>query len=229
MIKDNLDRINSDISAICESVGVNPNEIALIGVTKYTDAGKVTEAIEAGLTHIGENKVQEARDKFFLLGVGSLKVTKHLIGHLQTNKVKQAVEIFDLIQSVDSLRLAQEIARQAQRAEKPMDILIQVNTAQEKQKSGLHPDELMGLMEQILLMEHVRVLGLMTIAPLTDEVDTPRQCFRDLRILRDTVNEQFASESKIRMKYLSMGMSNDYRIAIEEGANMLRIGRAIFQ
>jgi pyridoxal phosphate enzyme (YggS family) len=152
-----------------------------------------------------------------------------MIGHLQTNKAKQAVQLFDLIQSVDSVRLADEIEKEAAKPAKTVDILIEVNTSGEEQKFGVHPDEVPILIKEISHCPHIRLLGLMTMAPLTEEKGRIRRCFRDLRELFDAVEEDFAASSNIQMKYLSMGMTSDYEIALEEGSNMVRIGRAIFK
>jgi pyridoxal phosphate enzyme (YggS family) len=196
-------------------------------VTKFADIAHIKEAIGLGVTHVAENKVQEARKKFLSLKDSPLKVTKHMIGHLQTNKVKQALEIFDCIQSVDSLKLALALEKQAAKINKHIDVFVQVNTAGEKQKYGITPSALLPLIGKIIKLEHVHLRGLMVIAPLTKDEAVIRQCFRDLRVLRDQANAQF-SEDGLEIKYLSMGMTDDYEIALEEGSNMVRIGRAIF-
>ena len=229
MISQNLARVQSQITSICQRLGRNPQEITLVGVTKYADPVQIKEAIDAGLAHIGENKVQMAQEKFPQLDQWGLKVTKHLIGHLQMNKAKHAVQFFDLIHSVESLRLPHELAKQAQKINKTIDILVQVSTSGEGQKFGLTPNQTIQLIEEILKLSNIRILGLMTMAPYTENQDIIRQCFHDLRVLRDQVQKQFPSSDKIQMKYLSMGMSSDYEIALEEGSNMVRIGTAIFK
>ncbi|HLF17431.1 MAG TPA: YggS family pyridoxal phosphate-dependent enzyme [Candidatus Omnitrophota bacterium] len=229
MIRNNLAQIREQICDICQRVGRNPDEVTLVGVTKYADSALVQQAVEAGLKHIGENKVQDARLKFARLQEVGLKVTKHMIGHLQTNKAKDAVAIFDMIQSVDSLKLAAEVQRQAQNANKTMDVLIQVNTSGEQQKFGIRPDEAAALIQQMQDMTCLRVKGLMTIAPLTQDQNMIRRSFRDLKILKDAIVKQLPQSERVDMRYLSMGMSDDFAIALEEGSNMIRIGRAIFK
>ncbi len=228
MIQANITRILHDIDGICQKNGRDPGEIIVVGVSKFADAAKINEALRFGLKHIGENKIQEAHDKFPSLKSSCGKVTKHMIGHLQTNKVKLALQLFDLIQSVDSIKLAEAIERQASKLNRTSDILIQVNTAGEQQKFGCPPGEVFDLVDRVTSLKHIHVLGLMTIAPRLQDKKVVRQCFRDLRVLRDQINAQFSNIENVEMKYLSMGMSEDYGIALEEGANMLRIGRAIF-
>lgn len=217
------------IKAVCARIGKNPDEITLIGVTKYADVPAINEAVAHGLTHIAENKVQEARRKFPAVVEAGEPVIKHMIGHLQTNKARQALELFDFIQSVDSLKLATALEEQAAKLDKDIDVLLQVNTSGEKQKFGIEPDQLMNLVHHVLSLKHMRLKGLMTIAPLTDQKEIIRRCFRDLRVLHDEVNRLYADSSPLYMKYLSMGMTDDFEIALEEGSNMVRIGRAIFQ
>ena len=229
MIRDNIARVLDNIAQVCGKIGRDPGEIVLVGVTKYAGAAEVKEAIQAGLKHIGENKVQDARVKFLGLEEAAAKVTRHMIGHLQTNKVKQALEIFDYIQSVDSEKLAAALETQAAKINKQIDILVQVNTSGEKQKSGVSPTGALPLIEQIARLGHVRLGGLMTIAPMGQDENVIRKCFADLRLLRDKVNRQFSHVPNIAMKYLSMGMTDDFKIALEEGSNMLRIGTAIFK
>jgi len=227
MIQDNISGILDKITAVCQRIGRDPGEIILVGVTKFADASKVNEAIQFGLRHIGETKVQEAQRKFASIKDSGFKVTRHMIGHLQTNKVKHALEFFDLIQSVDSLKLASALETQAAKQNKNIDILLQVNTAGEEQKFGCGTSEVVPLIEELIKLRNVHLLGLMTIAPLTQDAEIVRKCFKDLRLLRDQISGQFTDD--VEMKYLSMGMTDDYEIALEEGSNMIRIGRAIFQ
>lgn len=216
------------MDTVCQRVGRDPKEITFVAITKIADISQIQEILEAGLTHIGESKVQEAEEKFPALENADIKVTRHMVGHLQTNKVKTALEIFDVIQSVDSIKLAEVIEEQAAKLEKKIDILIQVNTSGEEQKFGAAPPELFLLINRIVELKHLRLQGLMTIAPLVEDKEVIRKCFRDLRFLKDAVEERFSSDRRVSMKYLSMGMSGDYQIAIEEGSSMVRIGRAIF-
>lgn len=228
MIRDNITRVLEQIDAACAKIEADPKDITCVAITKFADIPQIKEAIDTGLVHIGENKVQEARDKFSAIKESYSKVTMHMVGHLQTNKVKAACEIFDVIQSVDSQKLAVEIEEEAAKLDKDMDIFIQVNTALEDQKFGIVPSELFSLVEQVVELKHLRLRGLMTVAPMTEDKDIIRKCFRDLRMLRDGINMRFSGDNRIALEYLSMGMTNDFDIAIEEGANMIRIGRAIF-
>ncbi len=245
MIKENILSVKGDISLVCERLGRNPDEVVFIGVTKYAEAVQVKEVVAAGVRHIGENRVQDAKAKFTALD--NLKgITKHLIGHLQTNKVKEAVELFDLIQSVDSLKVAREIEKQSAKFNKVMDILIEVNVSGEEQKYGFVPEDVMAAVKEMSSFAHVRILGLMTMAPMlqqnvagqsfdrivgdsfVEDRDVIRNCFRGLKKLFEEIKCAYSDDSNINMKYLSMGMTADYEIALEEGANMVRIGRAMF-
>ncbi len=228
MIKDRLAQVQQHIKDICTRINRNPKDIVLVGATKYADISQIKEAVAAGLKTIGENRVQDALEKFAILDKERVHVTRHMLGHLQTNKAKKAVEIFDLIQSVDSIRLADEIEQHAAALNKTVAILIEVNTSGEAQKFGVHPDAVPALIEEIGRCPHVRLLGLMTMAPLTEDQDAIRKSFRDLRELFDAVEEDFGVRPYVEMRYLSMGMSTDYEIALEEGSNMLRLGKAIF-
>ncbi len=203
--------------------GYDPSAITLIAVTKYVDIGRINEAIRAGVTDIGENRIQDALLKLPLL---EGKPVKHLIGSLQTNKAKQALAEFDLIHSVDRLPLVVELAKQAEKLNKRAEILIQVNISGEVSKHGLSPEQLPQLLEAIKIHPVLIPSGLMTIAPLVSNPELTRPIFRRLR-------EMFL-ESAARFdlgpnwRYLSMGMSQDYEVAVEEGANLVRIGSALF-
>lgn len=194
--------------------------IVLVAVTKNHGADLMLEAIDAGVADIGENRVQEAVEKFQAL---EKKVTRHLIGHLQTNKAKQAVKLFDLIHSVDSEHLATAIDKAANSAEKIQDILIQVNLAKEDSKSGVYEENLQSLIDKIDALKNLRLRGLMMIAPNYSDVENCRPLFAEMRKIFDElkINRQ-------NFDFLSMGMTNDYKIAIEEGANVVRVGTAIF-
>ena len=229
MINENIAKIRQDIEQVCRGQGRDPDDVILIGVTKYTTAEKAIEGIETGLTDLGENRVQDARKKFSDIGEHINKVRKHMIGHLQTNKVKAAIEVFDMIQSVDSLKVAREIDKQAAKMERQIECLIQVNCSGEEQKSGIAKDETMSLIRAISSLKSLRVSGLMTIAPFTEEEAVIRASFRDLRLLKEEIAKEFTAAANIDMRHLSMGMTHDYKIALEEGADMLRIGSAIFQ
>ncbi|HBG61077.1 MAG TPA: YggS family pyridoxal phosphate-dependent enzyme [Candidatus Omnitrophica bacterium] len=229
MIKDNISNINRHINSICQRLGISSDDITLIGITKYVDSSKIKEIIDGGVTNIGENIVKDAAKKFSELGDYAKNVTKHLVGHLQTNKAKEAVAVFDLIQSVDRLKLACEINKHAINQNKIVNVLIQVNTSCEAQKSGVEKEHALALIKDISGLKNIRILGLMTVAMLSEDKGIIKKNFKDLRILRDEVKSAFRGSEQIQMKYLSMGMSADYEIAIEEGANMIRIGRAITQ
>lgn len=228
MIADNLAKIRGNIESVCRRCERNPEDITLVGISKYADALQIEKAIAAGLTHIGENRVQEARHKFDQVpSIG--KVTRHMVGHLQTNKVKSAVEMFDLIESVDSIRLAQGVQKCADKLDRSVSILAQVNIAGEQQKYGLDSQELPAFLEAVESdCPRIRLQGLMTIAPLSEEKNIIHECFRGLRELANDMSHAFDRSDRISFDVLSMGMSADYEIAIAEGATMIRIGRAIF-
>lgn len=195
-------------------------EVTLVAVTKNHDVSSMREAIDAGATDIGENRVQEAADKFKTL---DRAVTRHLIGHLQTNKAKAAVKLFDLIQSVDSTHLAAALDKAAAAIDKVQDVLIQVNAAREVQKSGVLLEDLDALIEFVDAAENLRLRGLMMIAPNFPDVEQCRPLFKQMRQLFDKLKP-----AREAFDFLSMGMTHDYRIAVEEGANVVRIGTAIF-
>ena len=199
----------------------------MVAVTKTATIEQIKEAIEAGIKIIGENKVQEAREKYLLLAnYNNRNIEWHLVGHLQTNKVKYAVELFDLIHSVDSVKLAEEIDRRSRQFNKISDILIEVNVSGEKTKFGVKPEEVELLLREISPFPGIKVRGLMTVAPLTSDKEEVRLCFRRLRELSEKMVG--LSIENIEMEYLSMGMTDDFEVAIEEGSNLIRIGRGIF-
>ena len=228
--------VRRNIDEAAKRAGRRPEDIALVCVTKQASIEQIKEAIGLGITNIAENRVQDAVEKHEeIASVASLPrndggVRWHLIGHLQTNKVKKAVEIFDLIHSVDSLRLAEEISKEAAKIGKVQDILIQVNTSGEETKFGITPEELKSLIVNIVRLNNINILGLMTIAPLVDDVEKARTNFRKLNELSEEL-KIFLRSTKydVRTTALSMGMSNDYQVAIEEGATIVRIGSAIFK
>jgi pyridoxal phosphate enzyme (YggS family) len=241
MIKERLSTVLSHVRGICARVGRDAGSVTVVGVTKYSDAAAVNEAVDAGLLHIAENRVQSAKEKFPMV-VGARhavplfekvenchKVTTHLIGHLQTNKAKDAVELFDFIQSVDSMKLAVEIDKRAGAAGKVQDVLIQLDIAREEQKFGLPEEELDGLLNYLEGCGNIRTRGLMCMAPLTEDKESIRAVFRRLREQFDCIKKEREGSERIKMEHLSMGMSGDYEIAIEEGATMIRIGSAIFK
>lgn len=203
--------------------GRNADAVTIIAVSKTIPAERVALAYQMGLKVFGENRVQEAREKIAALPYPLIRW--HLIGHLQTNKVARAVELFHLIHSVDSARLAEALERSAAARQKAQPVLLQVNVAGEATKEGVSIAELPALAEAVLNQPHLHVQGLMTIAPYTEQPEAVRPVFRRLRQVRDELRERFPQGNWAE---LSMGMSGDYLVAIEEGATMVRIGRAIF-
>lgn len=195
--------------------------VTILAATKGVPVPLILEALSAGITNIGENRVQEALLKIPNLKIQFPRVKFHMIGHLQTNKVKAALELFDVIQSVDSQHLAEEIS---QRATKPIEIMIEVNTSGEASKFGVEPDKTLELIQQIDQLPNLKITGLMTLGPLTDDPDQSRKAFRRLKELRDLI----ISSGYPQVKHLSMGMSDDYPLAIEEGSDIIRVGRIIF-
>jgi pyridoxal phosphate enzyme (YggS family) len=209
----NIETAKLRIKEAAKKAGRTENDIRLIVVTKTIPAEMVNEAIRLGIGFIGENRVQEAEDKFLKLN----EVKKHLIGHLQTNKAKKAVELFDCIQSVDSLKLAEEIDKRASEKNKVMEIFIEVNIGREQQKTGIMPEDVFTFYDRLLKLQNIKVNGIMCIPPFM-EAEKCRPYFIEMRKLKERLN----------VKWLSMGMSNDFEAAIEEGSNMVRLGRAIF-
>ena len=200
------------------------SDIRLVAVSKTMPAETVKEAIEAGMADFGENYIQEARDKFTALS--AYPVSWHFIGHLQSNKAKYAVRIFDLIHSVDSLKLAKELDKFANKNDKVQEILIQVNVAREDSKSGVYVEDTIQLIKDIARLKNVAVKGLMTMPPYFNAPDRVRPFFAALRQLRDRIKEE--NIPGISMQELSMGMTGDFEAAIEEGATLVRVGTAIF-
>ena len=211
----NLRAVQESIVAACRRAGRAPSEVLLIGVSKTVDLDRIRAAIAAGVPALGENRVQEAKDKVDALG---RPVPWHLIGSLQTNKARDAARVFDCIHSVDRLDLAREIDRRAQAAGRPIEGLLQVNLGDEPQKGGVAEDEVKRLLDDCAALSHLRIVGLMAIPPHTEEAEGARPYFKRLRALRDALG----------LPHLSMGMSADYPIAIEEGATMVRVGTAVF-
>ncbi len=229
MIEDRVRKVFSDIEEICRYANRNPRDITLVGVTKFVPVEIIQEAINAGICHIAENRVQEAESKFSLLLAQNPHIKSHIIGHLQTNKVKDAIKVCSLIQSVDSLKLAQEIEKQAAKTGKTVEVLVQVNTAREEQKFGASPEDANALVESISQLSNIQIKGLMCMAPYTEDQGISRKTFSDLRDIRDGIRIRFAGHPNVGMEILSMGMSSDYKIAIEEGSTMVRVGSAIFK
>jgi pyridoxal phosphate enzyme (YggS family) len=219
-VKENLAMIRDRIAAATQKAGRDPAEVTLVAVTKTFGADVIEEALSAGVRDIGENRVQEARQKHAVIGD---RATWHLVGHLQTNKVRDALKIFSLIHSLDSRHLAEEIEK---RATKSVDCLVEVNTSGEESKFGVTPAQVFDLCDALKGLKRINLLGLMTIGPgwaVTDP-EASRPCFKLLRDLRDELAQQLDRPLPV----LSMGMSADFEIAVEEGSTMVRVGTALF-
>jgi pyridoxal phosphate enzyme (YggS family) len=226
-IKERLEIIRERIGKSAEKSGRKAGDIILLAACKGVESERVKEAIEEGIKFIGDNYVQEAIKRREELGELADLVQWHFIGHLQTNKVKKAIELFHMIQTVDSCPLALEIDRRARGEGKVFPILIEVNIAEEPTKFGIKPQELFPFLEQLAALQGIKVLGLMTMGPPLQK-EKMRPYFAKMRELFEEAKERFKSEENIDMRILSMGMSADYDVAIEEGANLVRLGTAIF-
>lgn len=223
MLSENLKEVEERIRRACVRSGRNRNDVTLIAVSKTKPAEVLQEAYDLGIRTFGENKVQELTEKYDLLP-GDIQW--HMIGHLQRNKVKYIIDKTELIHSVDSLRLAETIEKEAEKHDMICDVLIEVNVAGEESKYGVDPEELNDLIMEISRFRHVRVRGLMTIAPFVENPEENRPIFARLRKL--SVDIASKNIDNITMSVLSMGMTNDYETAIEEGATMIRVGPGIF-
>ncbi|MBN2374278.1 YggS family pyridoxal phosphate-dependent enzyme [bacterium] len=222
-IRENVSIVKDRICKAAFQAGRNPEDILLIAVTKNVEADAIKAGIEAGLTDFGENRIQEAEGKIPELGHD---VKWHFIGHLQTNKVRKAVELFDIIHSVDSLHLASEIEKRASVAGKCLPALLQVDLGGEDTKSGFSREGILEVLDQVAGFDHIRIKGLMTIPPWSEDPEGSRQYFRDLAALKEEIFSMHIPG--INMEHLSMGMSHDFDIAIQEGADMIRVGTALF-
>ena len=220
-IAQNLAEVRNRIVAACRKADRDPAAVRLVAVSKTVDAERLREAIAAGQNLFGENYLQEARDKIAILG---RQVDWHLVGHLQTNKAKAAVELFDLIHAVDRGKLAAALDAAAAHQNKIQDVLIQVNQAGEDAKSGVRPEVAKELVQEVAQLPHLRLVGLMTMPPWFADPEAARPYFKDLRELRDRLQDQ----AGLPLPELSMGMSGDFAVAVEEGATLVRVGTAIF-
>lgn len=223
MIKENLQIVEENIQKACANAGRAREEVTLIAVSKTKPVSMLQEVYDTGIRNFGENKVQEMCDKYEVLPTD---ICWHMIGHLQTNKVKYLMGKSHLIHSVDSLKLATEIEKQAAKHNITVDILIEVNIANEETKFGLAKEEVIALVKQVSELEHIRIQGLMTIAPYVENPEDNRLYFRQIKQLSVDINNQ--NIDNVNMNILSMGMSGDYMVAIEEGATMVRVGTSIF-
>ena len=220
VLEKNLKRVKARISDACQKVDRSPDDVRLIAVTKEFSSEVINEAISLGVAEIGENRVQEAAHKFDQVRKGAIW---HMVGHLQRNKVKKALEIFDMIQSIDSLRLAEEISK---RANREIEVLVEVNTSGEETKFGIDPTGFPDIVKKIVQLPNLKLMGLMTIGPgwAISDPEASRPCFRLLGDLKKKIEDEFG----IDLPILSMGMSSDFEVAIEEGSTMIRVGSAIF-
>ena len=219
-LAENLEKIQQRICAACERRGRDPRSVSLLAVTKSQPPEVVAAAAQLGLSLFGENKVQEAKAKIPLCPG---KLHWHFIGHLQSNKCRDAVELFEMIQSVDSLSLAREIAKRAEQAAKTIPVLVEVNVAGEASKFGYQPERLLAELKEIDALPRIGIHGLMTVPPWSDEPEKVRPYFQRLRELKERAEQVLGTP----LPHLSMGMSSDFEVAIEEGATVVRIGTAL--
>ena len=215
VIQANLEELNRRINQACERSHRSPNDVRLVAVTKGQPVATIKAAFDCGIRDFGENRIQEARPKIEQLADLRPHLTWHMVGHIQTNKAKLAARLFDIIHSVDSMKLAQVLHRQATET---LPVLIQVNVSREDTKNGFEVEDVASAVTEISKLTNLEIKGLMTIAPITDDPEDVRPMFRQLRQMRDSLG----------LKHLSMGMTDDFEVAIEEGATMIRTGRAIF-
>lgn len=223
MLKENLERVHQAIDAACKRVSRDSSEVTLIAVSKTKPLSDLEAALDLGELEFGENKVQELVDKYEHI---KSPVHFHMIGHLQTNKVKYIVDKVTLIHSVDSYKLAAQISKEALKKQVDVDILIEVNVAEEESKFGLKTEETLDLVREIAKLPNIHIKGLMTIAPFVDDPEDNRMVFRSLKQL--SVHIDSCQIDNVSMEILSMGMTGDYTVAIEEGATMVRVGTGIF-
>jgi pyridoxal phosphate enzyme (YggS family) len=220
IIRENLSRVRERIERAAQKAGRDPKEIKLVAVSKTVEVARIKEAIEAGVSILGENYVQEAEKKIEALGK---PVCWHFIGHLQSNKVRYAVRLFDVIHSIDSIPLAEELNRRAEQPDRVIKVMIEVNLSKEATKFGTDEEKVLNLAKRIQSSKHLSLEGLMTMPPYFDSPEMSRPYYVALRELKERMTKE-----GIPMKELSMGMSNDFEIAIEEGATYVRVGTAIF-
>lgn len=223
MISENLEQVKKNIEEACKKAGRSPDEVTLIAVSKTKPVALLQEAYDAGARCFGENKVQEIVDKYPQL---PSDIRWHMIGHLQRNKVKYIVDKVEMIHSVDSLRLAETIEQEASKHGVKVPVLLEVNVAGEETKFGLRPDEVLPLIEAVSEFPHIKIQGLMTIAPYVEDPEENREIFRQLKKL--SVDIEAKNINNVTMSVLSMGMTGDYQVAVQEGATMVRVGTGIF-
>ncbi len=223
-IKYNIADILKNVEASANKVGKTLDDITVIAVTKTVDYKRANEAIEAGLNNLGENRVQEFMNKYEQMD--NSNINWHIIGHLQTNKVKYIINKVKLIHSLESLSLAEEINKRSKQNGVVTEVLIELNIGEEESKFGIKNNELIDFIKSVENLEYIKIVGLMTVAPYAENKEDVRWVFKEMKNLYDVVSNM--SFKNVQMKYLSMGMTNDYDVAIEEGSNVIRIGTAIF-
>jgi pyridoxal phosphate enzyme (YggS family) len=221
-IRENVQKIKERIERACERVGRDPRKVLILAASKTRTPEEIREVFEAGIKLFGENRVQEARNKIPLLS--DFSIEWHMIGHLQKNKVKYAVNLFDVVESLDSKELADELEKRLSGIEKKMRVFIEVKLSPEETKHGCSPKEVLELVRYVLNLEHLKLEGLMTVPPYFEDPELVRPYFRKLREIKD----EFEDSLGINFPHLSMGMSHDFEVAVEEGATIVRIGTAIF-
>ena len=221
-----IEHVQQRIAQAAHRAGRDPETVTLLGASKTVDPQRIKMATVQGIHHLGENFVQEAKDKFERLPALRASATWHMIGHLQSNKVRQALDLFDVIQTVDNIHLAQRIDRVAGELARQVPIYIEVNLGLEPAKTGVSPDQLLVLAEAVAHCPHLRLEGLMAVPPYSESPEGTRPYFKGLRELRDTLNQHRLLDYEV--KGLSMGMSYDFEVAVEEGATMLRLGTSIW-
>ena len=222
-ISENIENIRNNIDAACKRSGRDHKDVLLLAVSKTVDVDRIKAAVDCGLNSLGENRVQEIMEKYEPMGEN---VKWHLIGHLQTNKVKYIIDKVELIHSVESIKLAEEINKQAKKHDLVMDVLVEVNMADEESKFGVKPEETESFIRELSLMDNIRVRGLMTVAPNVENGEENRVYFRNMKQLLVDINAK--NINNINMDILSMGMTGDYETAVEEGATIVRVGTGIF-
>lgn len=225
-IKENLDVVHRRIQSACERVGRNPDEIQIMPVTKTVHPSRIKEVLKLGFTEIGENRIQEAERKVVELQDHDPQPTWHFIGHLQSNKVKNVVRFATMVQSIDRLKIARRLNKELKKKGETLDVLIQVNVSGEDSKYGINPGDATSFVKEVAQFERLNVKGLMTIGLFSNDWPKVRKGFKMLRELGDEINA--LKMENVSMEHLSMGMTNDFELAIEEGATMIRIGRVIF-
>ncbi len=220
-LHERIEKVQEEIQEIGKKKGWDTKNISLLAATKYASADEIHEAVKAGIQHIGENRIQDAIKK---LKTMTLPVKKHFIGHLQTNKVKEAVHYFDIIESIDSLKLAEAVNKEAEKQGKKIELLLEVNIAHDPKKFGFTKEEVESAVARVASQEWTRLKGLMAIVPFFENIEKTRPYFRSMKELFDTLRHKYPE-----LETLSMGMSHDYHIALEEGATEIRIGSLLFK